>query len=238
MRKCLPRLQWTHKSLTHACHQVTLGGSGPPATATKATAAVNHAEGQHCNWYLPDSSSLDRYMWSVQWFVANGFYVLMDYQPAADDPTSKNGQVFVDAWQWLWRSVACLPNFESDLQGRVFVDLMGTPDAAGHRWEPVTGVDGTIPGAYYAAEVCMHRYVLSPWLAGRTGHCMHHNAWYVWNCGQLGKRLFWCYKMPSNSNSLHAQQTRHVRSDLFMRQASRNFTWEQWMRCGQTRQQQ
>ncbi len=33
--------------------------------------------GKACNGYLPDSSTLDRYLWTIQWFVANNFYVLV-----------------------------------------------------------------------------------------------------------------------------------------------------------------
>lgn len=28
-----------------------------------------------------DTSTMDRYLWTVQWFAANGMYVLIDYHP-------------------------------------------------------------------------------------------------------------------------------------------------------------
>jgi len=31
-----------------------------------------------CNTYLPWTSTLDRFLWVVQWFAANGFYVVLD----------------------------------------------------------------------------------------------------------------------------------------------------------------
>jgi hypothetical protein len=35
-----------------------------------------------CDLLLPaDSSTIDRYLWTVQWFAANGYYVLIDYHP-------------------------------------------------------------------------------------------------------------------------------------------------------------
>jgi hypothetical protein len=123
--------------------QITLGDSGPDPSA----AAPNATEPPRCGWYLPDSASLDRYLWSLQWFAANGYYVLAEFRPAAGDATSRNEEAFVEAWRWLWRAVACLPNFKSDLEGRVFADLLSTPDAAGHRWEAAEGEDGaSVPG--------------------------------------------------------------------------------------------
>ncbi|GBF99351.1 glycoside hydrolase [Raphidocelis subcapitata] len=131
------------------CGKVTLGSGGTAPGSTGAAAAPAGGQGgaAACSWYLPDSSPLDRYLWSLQWFVANGFYVLAEFRPAGPDATARNGAAFVDAWKWLWRRAACLPNFREDLAGRVFVDLMGDPDAAGHRWEAVAEPDGgVVPG--------------------------------------------------------------------------------------------
>jgi hypothetical protein len=33
-------------------------------------------------------------------------------------------KAFVDSWKWVWGRVACLPNFDADLKGRVFIDIM------------------------------------------------------------------------------------------------------------------
>jgi hypothetical protein len=34
-------------------------------------------------------------------------------------------------WVYLWSQVAALPNFESDLKNRIFVDPMNEPDSMG-----------------------------------------------------------------------------------------------------------
>lgn len=52
--------------------------------------------------------------------------------------------LFVDAWSDLWKRVACLPNFGSDIAGRVFVDVMNEPDSMNIVWEP----SGGRPGAH------------------------------------------------------------------------------------------
>lgn len=33
-----------------------------------------------CNTYIPDKVlAIDRYLWTVQWFISNGFYVMIDW---------------------------------------------------------------------------------------------------------------------------------------------------------------
>ncbi len=75
-------------------------------------------DGRTCNGYLPNSSTLDRYTWAVQWFVANGFYVLTDYHPMGMEWVQNDINKFVSSWKWVWGAIACLPNFSSDLKVR------------------------------------------------------------------------------------------------------------------------
>lgn len=131
--------RWTNPA------QVTLGAAAPGADPA-ATGAAGDAP-TRCSFYLPDTSSLDRYLWALQWFVGNGYYVLMEHSPLPGDSASSNKEAFADSWRWLWRAAACLPNWKSDLEGRVFAGLMAEPDMAGHRWETATGQDGVeLPG--------------------------------------------------------------------------------------------
>lgn len=34
-----------------------------------------------CNKYIPGGRTMDRFLWTVQWLIANGMYVLIDYHP-------------------------------------------------------------------------------------------------------------------------------------------------------------
>jgi len=95
-------------------------------------------DGVRCNSYLPWTSTLDRFLWVVQWFAANGFFVLLDYHPMGNEYTSYDAGAFVGNWTTVWRAVTCLPNFQSDLKGRVFLDLLNEPDSIGQRWERAT----------------------------------------------------------------------------------------------------
>lgn len=36
---------------------------------------------------------------------------------------------FVREWKKVWEAVACLPNFDSDIKGRLLVDLANEPDS-------------------------------------------------------------------------------------------------------------
>lgn len=90
---------------------------------------------QGCNSYIPDSSTMDRYLWVIQWFIANGYYVLVDFHPMGLEQTSYDVNNFVNSWKWVWSTLACLPNFDDDMKGRVFLDLLNEPDSMNHRWE-------------------------------------------------------------------------------------------------------
>lgn len=41
----------------------------------------NTREPGSCNRYIPGDKTLDRFLWTVQWLVANGWYVLIDFHP-------------------------------------------------------------------------------------------------------------------------------------------------------------
>ncbi len=61
-----------------------------------------------------------------------GFYVLVDYHAAPGDTTVSSGN-FIGDWQTLWRAITALPNFSSELAGRMFLDLCNEPDGIGLR---------------------------------------------------------------------------------------------------------
>ncbi len=46
---------------------------------------------------------------------------------------------FVDGWKWVWSNIVAMPTYNSDLKGRVFVDILNEPDSQGQRWEAQVG---------------------------------------------------------------------------------------------------
>jgi hypothetical protein len=58
------------------------------------------------------------------------------------ESTSYNAAQFIESWKWVWGRVACLPNFQSDLAGRVFVDILNEPDSQRQGWQAMDGKAG------------------------------------------------------------------------------------------------
>lgn len=112
----------------------------PPAPPRKGDPA--------CNWYLPDASTVrDRLLFAVQYYVANGFYVILDWHPTdapegwarADSETAGDAAAFAAQWGSLARSMASLPAWRAGhLPGRVFFELMNEPDRLGLAWNVPT----------------------------------------------------------------------------------------------------
>lgn len=101
----------------------------PAAAAPPLSKNINPpgSEPAVCNAYLPGgTSTMARFLWVVQYFVANGFYVLIDYHPEPGnvEPVTESVDMFTGNWLRLWAGLSCLPNFQEELQGRVFLDLM------------------------------------------------------------------------------------------------------------------
>ncbi|KAF6265117.1 glycoside hydrolase superfamily [Scenedesmus sp. NREL 46B-D3] len=74
---------------------------------------------------------IQRLLWTIQYLIANGFYVVLDYHPEAGDTTPLHAQDFARAWMYTWATITCLPNFASDIRGRILLDLLNEPDSAG-----------------------------------------------------------------------------------------------------------
>jgi hypothetical protein len=64
--------------------------------------APEGSEAGRCNAYVPNAGNvLSRYLWVVQYFVANGFYVVLDYHPHGIDlepGVLETEQNFASAW--------------------------------------------------------------------------------------------------------------------------------------------
>jgi aryl-phospho-beta-D-glucosidase BglC (GH1 family) len=112
------------------------------ALPANPSAIGNTATGT-CNDYLPSARNEDRLLYVMQQFINMGMYVVLDYQPMGTEEHAYNLDRFVGAWAALWKKISCLPNFSSELAGRVLVDVMNEPDSMGIRWE----AQGDRPGA-------------------------------------------------------------------------------------------
>lgn len=145
------------KSTAHkCCMQVPLDVFR--ATFAPGEAAAGDAASWPCSSLLPNTTTLDRLLWSVQWFVVNGLYVILtepegysfhDAAGVSDDTTADDATIsaLANNWAWLWQAVQSLPNFGSVIQGRVMLQPLAASTAAGLRWESSTPASGaTKPG--------------------------------------------------------------------------------------------
>ena len=71
-----------------------------------------------CDGYhvLFSGSTLERFLWVIQFYVGNGFYVAIDFHPLAGDPNPNNTELFVQNWRTLWQAIVGLPTFEQHLK--------------------------------------------------------------------------------------------------------------------------
>lgn len=130
--------QCSPSSLADLRNHTTDPGLRAPGVARKIMSPPNTPLPQprngQCNAYFPASSTLDRLLWTVQKVVSEGMYCLVDYHPMGGEQTSHNPAAFVAGWTRVWRAILALPNFESDLRGRVFLDVLNEPDSMGMAW--------------------------------------------------------------------------------------------------------
>lgn len=129
-----------------------------------------------CNDYLPNGKTEDRFIWTIQQFVRNGFYVVLDYHPMSTENHPFFVKKFVDAWDALWTRIVNLPNFEKELKGRIIIDIMNEPDSMNIGWLAY----GKIPGARALYLGTMDRL-----------HGKGNPLFLVEGTGQTGYKLSW-----------------------------------------------
>jgi hypothetical protein len=124
------------------------GASGGTAAGTQAA----------CLSLLPNTTTLDRYLWSVQWFLANGLYVIMSSDvgsttgagvscsssnsSSSSSSCTQDTAAAADAWAWLWKAVVALPHFDASVQGRVLLQLANDPNNRPQQWESTKASTG------------------------------------------------------------------------------------------------
>lgn len=142
------------------------GGEGvaPPQLAAPAVAATPGT----CNGYVPRGPTrLARLLWSAEYLVRAGVYVVLAYDPPAAGmgsgaggggdggggplpPELSSPQAFASSWARLGAALACLPAWRG-LQGRVALGLLAAPGAHGLGWQG--GGDAPPLGEYYLSAL-------------------------------------------------------------------------------------
>eukprot|EP00884_Botryococcus_braunii_P014337 jgi/Botrbrau1/22904/Bobra.0065s0056.1 len=110
-------------------------GPNPPDPTPEASG--------RCNAYLPNDSTLNRFLWVIQYFVGAGYYVILDWHPTAAQPAdiavASDPVKFRQNWVSLFQAITNTPGWKNGiLQGRLMLDLMNEPDVYGMKWEAPT----------------------------------------------------------------------------------------------------
>jgi len=150
----------------------------------------SNAPQEQCLTLLPTTAMLDRFLWSVQWFLANGLYVIISGVDSSMC-TSLNSNsrdraaaclltvnATADAWVQLWDSVKTLPGFEEHIQGRVMLQLLQDPSPAGLLWEASNTSTGHKQPGVPCTALCHHPSAARVFMCLSLYACVLH--WSSW----------------------------------------------------------
>ena len=128
----------TLPSLAQVAASLVPAGSAPPAII--ALPAPPSRTAGMCNDYLPQDSTRHRFIWTVQFFAHNGFYVLIDNHMREDPTVLTAGAV---SWTKAWAQlVSDLVKGDPLTQKHLMVDVLNEPDSRGIKW----AASGSLPG--------------------------------------------------------------------------------------------
>lgn len=133
------------KSVTHPSLQ-KLSKTIPPMIAPP-----ERQEGM-INDYLPGDSTFNRFLWVVNFFAKNGFYVLIDNHLREDQTALEDQQKWVEQWVILATAIAQDPIAKE----QVMFDLLNEPDNFGIRWEAANNKPG-LKDLYLSAMDVLHQ---------------------------------------------------------------------------------
>lgn len=91
-----------------------------------------------CDDYLPNDTTLNRFLWTVNFFAKNGFYVLIDNHLREDQTVLENKQLWVQNWKDLVTKISQDPISKKMLM----IDILNEPDEYEIKWE----TSGSTPG--------------------------------------------------------------------------------------------
>ncbi|HSW86842.1 MAG TPA: cellulase family glycosylhydrolase [Rhabdochlamydiaceae bacterium] len=121
----IPTQSQIQASVTDPNVPVPSGATIPPMVAPPARTAGM------CDDYFPNDTTLNRFLWVVNFFAKNGFYVLIDNHFREDQTVLASPQQWVQDWVQLVTAISKDPVSKSMLM----VDLLNEPDNFGVRWE-------------------------------------------------------------------------------------------------------
>ncbi|CAL8461992.1 g1523 [Coccomyxa elongata] len=127
--------------LTNQCQAAGVGSIVqnviPPGLGSTASQPPGLVEGTpssygtSCNEYVPNYSTYARFLYTVQFFAANGFYIVLDNQFNLDTTAKDNPGQWLSWWKQLLGDVILDPQSRN----QVMLDLLNEPDSQYYGWE-------------------------------------------------------------------------------------------------------
>ncbi len=116
-------------SVTNPSVSVPSGTTIPPMLSPPSRTAGR------CNDYLPNDTTLNRFLWVVNFFAKNGFYVLIDNHLREDQTVLEDPQ----GWVQDWVRLVTLISQDPVSKDKLMIDILNEPDNFGLRWEASGG---------------------------------------------------------------------------------------------------
>lgn len=107
-----------------------------------------------CNDYLPSDTTIDRFVWVVQYFTANNIYVLLDNQLNLDTTVLDNYQQWIKWWPDLVSRISQDPVASQ----KIMIDMLNEPDCQNLRWEAANGKPGNVLFNVTSKVVCFGKH--------------------------------------------------------------------------------
>ncbi|MBP9743317.1 MAG: cellulase family glycosylhydrolase, partial [Burkholderiales bacterium] len=159
--------------------QLTTNLTNPNYSAAgKTLPALIYTSGQtYSNQYLPNTTVMNRFLYVIDFFARNGFYVLIDNHTEDNSMTSN-----VTQWTANWKSLATsIQNgMPSSSSSKVMYDIRNEPDAVGYNWSKM--------GTIYLSTMDAINSVTNG-----------NNLFFIEGCGQGGINANWGDGFATNS---------------------------------------
>lgn len=135
----IPSLAQIQASVTNPSVSIPSTKTIPPMIASPV-----RTDGK-TNEYLPSNSTIDRFLWTINFFAKNGFYVLIGNHLKEDQTVLENSAKWISEWKNLITRISQDPLSKKMLM----IDILNEPDEHNIRWETLSNLYLTLMDAIY-----------------------------------------------------------------------------------------
>lgn len=135
----IPSISQIQASVTNPSVSVPSGQVIPPMIAPPIRTAGK------TNEYLPNNSTLERFLWTVNFFAKNGFYVLIGNHLKEDQTVLEDRSKWVSQWKDLVTKISQDPTSKD----RLMIDILNEPDEKDIRWDTLSELYTSVMDTIY-----------------------------------------------------------------------------------------